>query len=135
MSEQNVKVVKRAVDAWKRGDIEGLLAVYHPEVVWDFSHFDGWPEEQVIVGADAVRAFLEQWRSTFGAYEYEVDEYIDAGDQVVVLCRQGGRGRDSTLPVIMELAQVVTIADGWYVRVENWSDRQAALDAVGVSST
>jgi hypothetical protein len=35
--------------------------------------------------------------------------------------------------VIMEFAQVLTVADGLVVRCENWSDRQAALEAAGVS--
>jgi len=132
MSRENVEVVERAVDAWRCGDLDGLFAIYHPDVVWDFSHFEGWLEESTITGRSALRAFLEQWRETFGDYEYDVDRLLDAGDRVVALCRQGGRGRESTLPVIMEFAQNSTVRDGLIVRVENWSDRRAALDAVGL---
>jgi len=34
MSEENVELVRRALDAFPRGDVEAMLLVLHPEVEW-----------------------------------------------------------------------------------------------------
>jgi hypothetical protein len=35
VSEENVKVVERSVDAWKRGDPDEVYVLNHPEIVFD----------------------------------------------------------------------------------------------------
>jgi ketosteroid isomerase-like protein len=132
MSRENLEVAGRAYDAWNRADLDALVAIYHPEVEWDFSNFEGWPEESVIRGPDAVRSFLEEWRAIFGDYEFGVERVIDVDERVVSLCRQGGSGRESSRPAIMEFAQILTIRGGRIVRVENYSDRREALERVGL---
>jgi ketosteroid isomerase-like protein len=38
MSQENVEVVRRAAEAWSRGDLGALLAQVHPSVVWEENH-------------------------------------------------------------------------------------------------
>jgi ketosteroid isomerase-like protein len=132
MSEENVEVALAAAAAWREGDIEALMRVYSPDIAMDFSHYAGWPEEPVLHGPEAVRGFLEQWRATFTDYGYEVERHIDAGDRVVFLCTQRGRGQASDSPALMEFAQINTVRDGHVTRIENFSDRAEALEAVGL---
>jgi ketosteroid isomerase-like protein len=35
MSQENVELSKRVVDAWNRRDVEATIALEDPEVVWD----------------------------------------------------------------------------------------------------
>src|SRR5687767_9367247 len=108
MSQENMAIALTAAEAWREGDIQALLQMYDPEIEWDFTQYAGWPEEPVIRGHEAVRAFLEQWRDTFTEYEYEIERHIDAGERVVFLCAQHGRGQVSDSPVLMRWAQVAT---------------------------
>jgi ketosteroid isomerase-like protein len=34
MSEENVEIVTRTIDAWNRGDLDGVLAGAHPDLEW-----------------------------------------------------------------------------------------------------
>jgi hypothetical protein len=54
----------------------------------------------------------------------EAEEYIDAGDDVVVLLHEYRRGRGSG--VELELG-------GRVVRIQGYMDRRAALEALGLS--
>src|SRR6266511_867088 len=97
------------------------------------SNFDGWPEQQVYEGADGARTFLKEWTDAWEDWELEVDALHDARDRVVALLRQRGRSKAAGMPVEMFFAQVWTIRDGKEARMEMYSDRAEALEAVGLS--
>jgi ketosteroid isomerase-like protein len=133
MSQENVELFRRGAEAWDRGDLDELLALYDAEAELDFVRFEGWVERPVFRGRAAIRAFFEQWREAFADYRYEVERYVDAGERVLALCSQSGAGPGSTGLAMMRLAQIATFKDGLIVRMENYSDREQALDAVGLS--
>jgi ketosteroid isomerase-like protein len=133
VSQENVELFRRAAEAWDRGDLDELLAFYDPEAELDFARYDGWVERSVFRGHAEIRTFLEQWREPFAGYRYEVERYVDAGERVLALCSQSGTGFGSTGLAMMRLAQLATFRDGLIVRIENYSNRKEALEAVGLS--
>jgi ketosteroid isomerase-like protein len=133
MSQENVELFRRAAEAWGRGDLDGLLTLYDPDAEMDFVRFEGWVERPVFRGREAIRAFLEQWREAFVGYRFDVERCIDVGERVLALCSQSGAGAGSTGLAVMRLAQIATFKDGLVVRLENYSDRTQALEAVGLS--
>jgi ketosteroid isomerase-like protein len=130
MSQENVELFRQAAAAWDRGDLDGLLAVYDPDAEMDFVRFEGWVERPVFRGREEIRAFLEQWREAFVGYRFEVERYIDAGERVLALCSQSGSGVGGSGLAVMRLAQIATFKEGLVVRLENYSDRKQALEAV-----
>jgi ketosteroid isomerase-like protein len=132
MSKENVEVVRRSWDAWSRGDIDEGLSCYSTDAVWDMSTFSGWPEQQLYRGQEEMRDFLESWRAAWESYDAGVDEILDAGDKVCVLCWQRGRGREGGVEVQMVYAHLLTVRDGKIIRAELHSDRQQALEAAGL---
>jgi ketosteroid isomerase-like protein len=134
MSRENVELFRRGAEAWDRGDLDELLALYDPEAELDFASYEGWVERPVFRGRAAIRAFFEQWRETFADYRYEVERYVDAGERVLALCSQRGAGPGSTGVAMMRLAQIATFKDGLIVRMENYSDREQALEAMGLTA-
>jgi hypothetical protein len=81
----------------------------------------------------AGRAGLcEDWLASWDRYEAGVEEYLDAGVDRVVLCWHQGSGPGSDAPVHMDFAQVCRVKDGLVYRIEDWSDREQALHAVGL---
>ena len=136
MSSESVEMVRPAWEAWARGDLEAVMATFDDEVEWDTTRYEGWPETGIYKGRDAVREFFIAWRDSWDQYEVGVDEYIDAGeDCVVVVAWQRGIGRDSQVPVEMHWAQVIYLRDGLGHRLQVWSDIDAALEAVGVRAS
>ena len=132
MSQENVELVRSAYAAYNEGDWEGARDMYHPEVIWDLSTYEGWPDTTEISGADAVIDWLRDWASIYPDYYSKIDQIFDSGDQVVVLARLGGRERDSTEFAEMVWAHVITVRDGKIVRVQNYSDKDKALEAAGL---
>jgi uncharacterized protein len=132
MSQENVDLVRCAYAAYNEGDWEGARDMYHPEVIWDLSTYEGWPDTTEICGAAAVIDWLRDWASIYSDYYSKIDQIFDSGDQVVVLARLGGGERDSTEFAEMVWAQVTTVRDGKIVRVQNYSDQGKALEAAGL---
>jgi ketosteroid isomerase-like protein len=104
-----------------------------PEFVWDMSHFDGWPEEQIYQGLEGAQSFIRDWAAAWDDWTLEVEAYLDAGEKVVVLVRQHGRSKAAGMPVEMYFAQVFSLRNGKQTSMEMYSDPHEAIRAVGLS--
>ena len=78
---------------------------------------------------ESWRDWLEPWES----YYIEAEEFIDAGDDVVVLLHEHRRGRGSGVELEAKTAVVVAVSGGRVVRIQGYMDRAAALEAAGLS--
>jgi ketosteroid isomerase-like protein len=74
-------------------------------------------------------AWLEPWES----YRVEIEDVIDAGEDVLVLTRDYGRRQGMDVEVSLLGAAVWTVLDGQIVRAAFYSHRAEALEAVGLS--
>ena len=132
MSQENVELVRQGWDAWLRGDLPRLFGYFDAEVVWDTSNFRDWPEA-AYHGRAGVERFLSEWLAVWDDYELRVDDVFAAPDgRVVSLIHHRGKGRESGLPLDMKNAQIATIRDGKVTRLDNYDDRDEALEAVGL---
>lgn len=68
-----------------------------------------------------------------GDWHIEVLEVIDLGERVAAVVRQRGYGASSGAAVELEFAQVFTVRELKAVHVANYTSRQKALEAVGLS--
>ncbi len=133
MSQENVEIVKRAWEGWIGGDLDAVFEVFDPAIEWDTTTFEGWPDPDVYRGHEGVRRFFDEWLATWERYEAGVEEYVDVDDdRVLVLCWQRGFGVDSNVPVRMDWAQICMLKRGIVYRIEAYSDRRDALEAVGL---
>jgi ketosteroid isomerase-like protein len=134
MSQENVEVVQRLYDAIARRDSEAVLDLYDPDVEWDMS---GYPYGDMLErrsrGHAALRAFWRELYEAWESYEHDCHELIDAGDQVVSIVTDRGRGRASGADVEISAYGVWTIRAGRIVRAEWFSTREDALEAAGLS--
>ena len=101
MSQENVELVRAAWAAWERGDMEAIFAFYDPAIVWDQTHYEAAELSDVYHGHDGIKQFFRQWLAPFESYHAHAEDFIDAGEAVVVRIRQGGRGKGSGAEVEM----------------------------------
>jgi len=133
MSQENVEIVRRAWEAWIRGDLDAIFETFDPAVEWDTTTFQGWPEPGVYHRHEGVRRFFEEWLAFWERYEAGVEEYVDVDDdRVLVLAWQRATVRGSSVPVQMDWAQLCTLKRGLVCRMAAYSDRGEALEAVGL---
>jgi ketosteroid isomerase-like protein len=127
MSHENVENVRRAFEAWLRGDLEEALAGLDPDLVYKPA------QEEAVQGLDAVRASWERWHASWQEQEVTLEETMDAGDYVIQAILFRGRGRGSGIEVEGRFFQVLTVKDGRTVRWEEFADRAEAFEAAGLS--
>jgi ketosteroid isomerase-like protein len=123
MSEQqNLDVVRTVYDAFARGDLEGLLAALDPQVSWRTPGSPDLPTAGLHQGVPAVRDFFGLLLSTFDMADFQPQDFLAAGDKVVVLgtSREGPKG-SGTL-VDFRWAHVFTFANGKIVAFDERAD-------------
>src|SRR5438045_3589434 len=101
MSQENVEIVRRLVEAAQQADGEPAVELLHPQVELDVSQF---PDGGVYRGQAEWLQFFRRWFGTWDDLEITVEDYIDVGDQVVALMRLRGRGKGSGVKIDMEPA-------------------------------
>ena len=131
MSEANIEVVRKILDAWNRSDFDAAWTFCDPGLVIDRSRSRLAP--MVYRGIDEVARSWSDWRATWATTHWEIEEFVDAGDDVVVLGRFHGSGVKSGAPVDATFAQLMTVRDGKLVRGVLFQTRSEALKAAGLS--
>jgi ketosteroid isomerase-like protein len=134
MSQENVEMVRGIYALWPRRDNVTPFEVYSSDIVFDLSNTRrvALGLKPVYQGHEGVRQFWRESLSVFGEIDFEVEELIDAGDEVVAVIREREVGRASGVPVETTHLAVWTLADGKVVQMQMFDDRQQALEAAGV---
>ena len=104
----------------------------HADLVWDVSRL-GWPDQQIYPGVEGAMQFNAEWADAWDGWELEVEDYLDAGERVVVILNQRGRSKATGIPVDMRFAQVWTLRDGQAIRMQMYASPEEALEAVGLA--
>jgi ketosteroid isomerase-like protein len=130
MSQETVEIVRRAWEAWERGDLTGWLELTSDDLVTRRVGLDNATYQ-------GKEGFLEQaseWSEGFAEWSVAAKEFIDAGDQVVVRNHQTARGEASGVPVETDFWFVHTVSQGKTVRVDMFVTEREALEAAGLSA-
>ena len=131
MSQENVEIVRRSLDAYQREGLDGYLRYLDPEVEW--STTGAWVEGATYRGHEGVRRYLGAFDAEFDDLRVEPLELVDAGEQVISSVRFSGRGKASGAPVEHTLISVGWLRHGMAYRIRNYPDMAAALEAAGLS--
>jgi ketosteroid isomerase-like protein len=127
VSQENVEIVRLIFDAWLRGDM--ATDKLDPEITMIES--STIPGATSAYGIDAVRRYMASFANYWDEIRFEPQEYIDAGERVIVVARLVGRGKASGVDVNRVWAYVWTLRDGKALRMEGFANRDEALKAVG----
>ena len=134
MAQKNVEIVRRIYEGWGRGDFrvgwdEGI---YDPYVLLVLRPEFG-PDARAFCGASEVRAYTQGLLAAWESFTISGEEFIDAGESVVVRTHQQATGTGSGVPAEMGYFHVWTFRGGSVIRVEAIRDRPEALLAAGLS--
>jgi uncharacterized protein len=133
MAEENVEIVRDAIAAFDRGDIEGVLRICDEDIViTQAPELPGAPREQ-----HGHRGLLEAfaiWPEQWDDYRIETLRIAAApGGKVFVTQRTRGRGKQSGVEVEMDFSFVFTVRDA---KISEWHlflQEDQALEAAGLS--
>jgi ketosteroid isomerase-like protein len=128
MSEENVEAARRGFEALERGGVEAFLEFIDPE-------FETTTPPELTVepstyrGREGMRRYFDSFYEIMDEVRFEPEEFIEAGDRVVVPARLIARGRDTGIEAVQQIVMVWTIRDGRGLRVETYATREEALAA------
>jgi ketosteroid isomerase-like protein len=84
------------------------------------------------LGLTGLKAGSADWLEPWESYRTEIEDVIDAGEDVVVLVRDYGRRPGMTAEVSLLGAAVWTVREGKIARASFYPNREDALRAVGL---
>lgn len=132
MSEESAAIARRAYEAFNRGDQQAMVADLAPN--FEYATTGAIPGMTgVYRGVEGILGFLEWMRSEFERPRIEVNELVDAGDQVVAAVTLRGRGKQSGVEASWAVWHVWTMEHGKVVHGQAFTSREEALEAAGLS--
>jgi ketosteroid isomerase-like protein len=130
MSHENVEIVRQMYEAFNGGHVDAFLQHCVPE--FEFRDLPQLPGSGVFVGPDDFRTWWGQLTDAFEDLRFDPDDYVDAGDCVVVAIHATGSGKGSGAKVEMHMSNVWTLNHGMVVRLNTYTDHAEALRAAGL---
>jgi uncharacterized protein len=131
MSAENVELVRAAIEAFNRDGIDAIADNVHPEFQTTTPSSLS-VEPDTYRGPEGLRRWMDAWGDTMDEVRFDLDEVIDAGDQVVAVSRLVARSHTTGLELEQAVAFVWTLRDGRAVRLDPYATREEALRAVGL---
>ena len=139
MSQENLELVRRVtpgpevdVAALVRDDsafasfVEAARSLFHRDfeaVVVSALQSDSH------AGLPGLRTAWLDWLEGWDSYRVEVEEFVDAGDDVVMVVRDHARRADMETEVVQRGASIWTVRDGKITRAAFYPNREEALEA------
>src|SRR5512133_1883628 len=132
MSEENVEIVRKLIDAFNRGDLDAWAGFLSPEVAWESLPLVGFRD--VYRGRAEAREWIELLVEDFEEAHLEIEETTAlSDDRVLIGYTQIGRGRGSGLPGELRGWAILWVAKGLITRRQVFWTRDEALEAAGLS--
>jgi ketosteroid isomerase-like protein len=130
------RLVKRSVvlgwESLARGDYDATLVAFGPDYEFNLfgDRFKALGFESRFVGRSGLIEFNEAWRAAWSSIEYEIEQVIDLGDQIVTRFTTVSRGAASGAKVRQTAGSVHFLVDATIVRMDfywDWADCAAAV--------
>ena len=126
-----VEATRRSYEAFARGDLDGVVADMDEAIEWHQAQ--GLPHGGLYRGLDEVRRAIfdpldEEWWDEFAA---DAHEFLEAGDQVVVIGRYRGRAKETGKRLDVPFVHVWTYRGGKAIRFRQFLDTAGWVEALG----
>ncbi len=123
MSQEDVEFTREYIEAFNRGGLDATERLRHPEIeVFDPPDL---PDADRHVGEAAVREMVESYLAIGWSGHFDVQEYIDAGNEAVVIWHMTGTGGGGGVPVdLPAVGHVYAFQDGKARRIRHSATRR-----------
>jgi ketosteroid isomerase-like protein len=129
VSQENVEIAKRGIDAFNSGDVEALAADTTEDVEL-FAALAGAVEGGGFQGRAGLEAYFQITAETWDEFRIVAEDLRDLDDGVLVIGRICGRGKGSRVPVEAPNAIVMDFRGDKVWRIRSYFDQAEALQDV-----
>jgi ketosteroid isomerase-like protein len=130
MDQARVDLLRSVFKAIEPKDVEVILDGLTDDIVIDASRRIVDPVKYI--GHDGVRSYSSFLAQTWRSQRVEPEEFIEAGDKIVIVLRLISTGRSSGLTVEARSAWVATFRQNKIARLSAYQTRGEALAAVAL---
>jgi ketosteroid isomerase-like protein len=131
MPRENVEIVRKAIDAFSRGDVDAFALLVTADIEWTTGL--GAIEGEVFHGREGVETYFARLNSAWESFCFLAQDYRDDGDLVVVLGALEGHSRGSAVPVVSPVGAVWELRDAKIWRLRAYLDHAKALRVAGLA--
>jgi ketosteroid isomerase-like protein len=132
VSQQNVEVVRRSLEAFNARNVDELVGLTDPDGEW--LPFRAQLEGIVYRRHEGVRQYVRDIDEDWEAFRIDPLEFHDSGERVAVIGRVTALGRGSTVDFDSIAGFVFELHRGRVRRLTSHSTPEAALEAVGLQA-
>jgi ketosteroid isomerase-like protein len=133
MSQENVEIVRRVFNGFNERDADAVVELWATAAEWRPAFIGGGLMEGAVYrGHAGVREFFDVQNDTWETVVAEPVTIRDLGDHALVEVRLSAVGRASGIPVDQITWNVFAIRDGKIAAGRVYTDKQEALEAVGL---
>jgi ketosteroid isomerase-like protein len=125
--QQNLDLVRQGYDAFSRGDINALLALFDEQIEWRTPGPPELPTAGERRGREQVAQFFMALNDVLDVQQFEPRTFIADGDRVVVLGADTAVVRASGRSLTSSWAHVFTVRNGAVVAFEEYMDTAALV--------
>jgi ketosteroid isomerase-like protein len=129
-TQENVETVRRAITALNERDIDGYLACCTEDIAL---RTPVTAVAGVFEGPEGIRRFFADIEDAGPDFRIELERLeAPSSDRVLAFLQVSMSGRVSGVPVALETANIYELAGARIARVDIYTDRSEALEAVGL---
>jgi ketosteroid isomerase-like protein len=129
VSEHDVESLRRIYNAFSRWDLEELVSDLAHDVEWRLP--DTLPWGGTRHGHDGVLAFVSVSNDHVEGRWADPDDFLDAGDRLIVQGRMRGRAKASGRGYEVDFVHIWTMTDGVASRMRAYFDTAPIMAALG----
>ena len=131
MSQENVEMVRAALEAFRARDVEAWVNCFHAdaELLWPRNLLEGGSYR----GHEGVRRALADSFETWEELRFDQVDIRAVGERVVLLSRNTIVGKGQVPAVEYQGAYVAKMHEGKVVHFRPYESHREALEAVGLS--
>lgn len=125
MAQHNVELIRRGLARFLSTGKPDLDMLDEEAEIHDHDI----PERGEYRGHEGFLCWLEDWGTAWAEWSLQPEEFIDAGNRVVVIVHLKAKGRGSGAEVKRHDAILYEVRDGKIVRLDYYNNAKQALEA------
>ena len=131
MSQENITVIRGMYESFSKGDVTSVLGQMHQHIEWREAENFIYADRSPYRGPQAVlEGVFMRLASEWADFKVTPEDWLDAGNHIVVLGTYSGRHKESGREIRAQFAHIWGVTHGRVVRFQQYTDTKQFADAI-----
>ncbi|MBE9158608.1 nuclear transport factor 2 family protein [Nodosilinea sp. LEGE 06152] len=124
-----VDVIRELYRAFRDRDYDAFLSITTPDLEWIQN--EGFPGGATYRGAaEVIEGVFKANSNSWAGFAYQIEEFLEAGDFIIVVGRYTGKNTVSGKPLNAAAAHIYDLRDGKVCRFRMFADTKTIWDSM-----